>query len=595
MVVMALPAAHVAAEEISAPDPAPVPLREENNSATRHLSAGAYLDPDFCLTALHQIYYQARRMVAPSYGFDAIAVLGHCLRARGAMVVRDALLVGLLLVLPWLSMAAALLTLSALLFLRVTVVGSGVLREAFHYLTDGRHFRNSLYPEAVSRSRAAGEKQAGGRAPDRRRRRFALLWLENVVAQVGMRVLGIVSAYLLLMVATVLLAVRVWHAPGLGCRFGIPLRYAAGGATAVAFLIPALTRIWSRLQLRKLVPGRIPHRPVETRRLIEIEQQNLGNTVVYSQDPFVGSGVHLRSWNITHRLVRPPVKIAGLDTGESELDREFEEPPFIAAEINEYVRRYLADLAGNPVPEWRLSNLSVEDRVFVAGTKMRLAHLQTPAWLLAEIIRHPIAPARHYLTCQVVSWGGELVTTVYVHFAMQGKALYVELNVVGLLPCDERYRIVDQVGGTGPRRLFRDAGRAVVEAPALLAAAPVSLARAVADVARMGFSRRFPNRRRIRTGFDYGAIAGLREIGICVQDPDPMQKQDITKYSRVVERRVLAAVLDFLQMRGVDVAEYRQSTLTVLSAGVVNAGGGSVRVDTATGTEVNNQSAPGGE
>src|SRR5437870_12082311 len=68
------------------------------HSATRHLCAGAYLDPQFCLSALHEVYYQPKRLVAPSYGFDTIAVLGHCLRARRATVIRDATLLGLLLV-----------------------------------------------------------------------------------------------------------------------------------------------------------------------------------------------------------------------------------------------------------------------------------------------------------------------------------------------------------------------------------------------------------------------------------------------------------------------------------------------------------------
>lgn len=590
---MTPPLAPALVEEPSASDYVPVQLLEENTSATRHLSAGAYLDPGFCLTALREIYYQAKRIVAPSYGFDAIAVLGHCLRARRAMIVRDALLVALLVFVSWLSVIIALITLGALLVVHVVVVSLGVIRAAFQYLVDGRHFRDAIYPEAESRSRS-GQSQRNGNWTPVRRRRFVLLWLENVVAQIGTRLLGILAAYLLLTGLDLLLALRVWHAPALQVRLGIPLLYAAAGSPVLAFLVPALTRTWNRLQLRKLVPGRSPDCRIRTRRLAEIEAQNQGNTIVYSgYRPFVGSGVVLRQWNITQRLVRPLPKILGV-IDETELDREFETPPFQAWEINEYVRRYIADLAVDPVPERQLSDLTVVDRVFVAGTKISDPELNTPDWLLAEIIRHPTAPARHYLTCQVVSWGGELVTTVYVHFAVQGKALYVELNVVGLLPCDERYRIVDKIDGTSLRRLLRDAGRALLQAPALVAAAPVSLARATADQAGITLSTRFA-RRGLRIGYDYGATTSLREIGTPAVTPDPMQQQDIVKYSRVVERRVLAAILDFLESRQVDITEYRQSSLTVLSAGVVNAGSGNVTVGgNVAGTQVNNTTPAGG-
>src|SRR5204863_2513079 len=140
-------------------------------------------------------------------------------------------------------------------------------------------------------------------------------------------------------------------------------------------------------------------------------------------------------------------------------------------------------LAHDPLPERRLPALTVADRIFVAGTEVSDLTPHTPPDQVARIIRSPTAPQRHYVACQVVSWGGELVTTVYVHFAVQGKALYVELNVAGLLPCDERYRIVDKIGGTSVRRLLRDAGQALVETPSLVTPAPVSLARATAHLA----------------------------------------------------------------------------------------------------------------
>lgn len=562
----------------------PNPSPEVHTDATRHLSAGAYLDPQFCLSALGEIYYQPRRIVAPSYGCDPIAVLGHCLRARRAMVVRDALLIGLLLLGSWLSFAATVLALVALLTLHLSQVSIRVVREAVAYVVDGGYFQDPATagerrPEDPVSGRRRGPGHAGGRPPPRR---FVRLWFENVLAQVVARSIGIVFSYLVLLVVVLLLATWVWHtAPLGGTRMGVQLRDAFAGLTGLALLVPAAMRAWNRIQLHALLPNRVPWRPLWTRRLAELDKQLHGNTVVYSGlRPFVGAGEVIRSWVLTQRLVRAPHPTDKLTAPVAEGRREFAMPPFTARQLSEHVHRYLSDLAEDLVPERRLAGLTVDDRIFVAGTEISDLWPFTPASLIADIIANPTAPARHYLQCQVVSWRGELVTTVYVHFAVQGRALYVELNVLGLAPCDERFRIIDQVGGTSVGRLLADTASGALSAPALLATAPRRLARAAADFITVTMAELF--RTRVRKGYDYGARVSLREIGAAGTGREPMQSQDNVKYGRMVERRVLAAVLDFLQDRGVDVSEYRQHSFTIMggafatNGGTVNIGGDSV-------------------
>src|SRR5262249_55139655 len=148
--------------------------------------------------------------------------------------------------------------------------------------------------------------------------------------------------------------------------------------------------------------------PLHNHRLDEIARQTDGNTVVYSgYQPFVGSGVVLGSWNITQRLVRPVTRLPGIDVAATEAAREVGNPPFTAEEISSYVRDYIADLSQDPVPERGLPDLTVADRVFVAGTEISDLQPDTPEHRLAEIIQRPTAPERHYLQCQVVSWRGE--------------------------------------------------------------------------------------------------------------------------------------------------------------------------------------------
>jgi hypothetical protein len=567
------------------------PTREAplNTNATRHLSAGAYLDPQFCLAALHKVYYQPKRIIAPSYGFDAIVVLGHCLRARRAMLVRDALLFGTLLLAFWSFPPAFLVTLFTLLVVQVAAVAGRVGRDSVRYLRDETQIETSSSADENRPTPGSQRPHGGGyQSMDRRSGSFRRLWLENLFAQIVGRVIGVALNYLMFCAIAVALAILAGHVSlGGAPRFRIPPLFAIGGPIVLSFLIPAATRAWNQLQLRALVPEHLPDRRVRTHRLAEIERQMGGNTVVYSgYRPFVGSGKVLRRWDLAQRLVRPVPRIPGLpDDPGPEVRREFDTPPFTAQEINEYVRDHIAGLAGDEVPERQLPHLTVADQIFVAGTEVSELRPYTSTERMAQIIRRPTAPERHYLAFQIVSWRGELVTTVYVHFAVQGKALYLELHVTGLVPCDEAFRVVDQVGGTGLKNLFRDTAKGALEAPTLIASVLKSLGRAGIDILGLASAA---TSIRVKKGYDYGAVIGVRELGASIGTRDYMQTQDIVKYGRVIERRVLAAVLDFLEDRGVDVTEYRQRSLTILNAGAVAMNGGTVHVGgDAIGTQDN--------
>jgi hypothetical protein len=563
-------------------DPEPVDLwAGGDNNATRHLSAGAYLDEGFCLTALREVYCRPKRIVAPSYGYDAIIVLSHCLRARRALIVRDVLLVALLAFAAWYSILSALLVLGVLLTVHLLVTTAVVGRESVRFLRESIQIRNSLgHPETDGR-----RSSAGGHRP-RRLQGFRRLWLENVFAQIFGRVIGTVLVYLVLGLGASAIAIApvvLWHTGSLGLvRLSLASPIATVVFTAAAFLIPVAVRAWSQYQLRALTPDRAVTTPARIPpRLVEIEEQIGGNTVVYSgYEPFIGSGFVLREWNFAQRLVQAQTtRISGIDrAAPTESEREFERPPFTTQQICDHVRDYINNLKDARRPEWKLPALTVDDRVFVAGTEIESLQPYTTAARMAEIIRNPTAPQRHYLTFQVVSWRGELVSTVYVHFAAHGKALYVELYVTGLLPCDERFRVVDQVDGVGPKSMLRHVAHAFVSAPVAVSAAPTALVRNLRDIVRIGLRSR-PERMKLRRGYDYGANFSLRELATSGEWQNHMQTQDIVKYGRIIERRVLAAILDFLEQRGVDVTEYRHRSLTILNAGAVATKGGTVNVE----------------
>jgi hypothetical protein len=566
------------------------PIPGTGTNATRHLSAGAYLDDEFCLTALRRVYYSPKRIVAPSYGFDLITVLGHCLLARRMMILRDGMLVGLLVFASWVSVSAVPIVLLALLTFHMAAIVVRVIWESIEYLREPKRFGGT--PGLDGRITSDRARQAAEWARQNAfRRGFRRLWFENLVAAVVARGFAVALAYIGIALIAMTASVGLWHADLLG-GLGSPI--VMGWVVLLSVLIPVCARCWSRLRLRTLVPGSPAAPPVKSERLREIASQLGGNTVVYSgHRPFVGGGEIFRRWDLTQRLVRfvAPEVVEQVVGPMTELRREFRTPPFTARAISAYVHADLQRIAADRLAELHLPNLTVAERVFVAGTEISDLRPYTPPDSMSEIIRQPTAPQRHYLVCQVVSWRGELVTTVYVHFAVQGRALYVELYLTGLLPCDGRFRVVDEVGGTGAKAVLRDAMLALRTAPALVAYAPVNLVRCCGDVIRLRSRSRDS---RVRKGYDYGARISVREIGASEDVRDHMQAQDVTKYGRIIERRVLAATLDFLEAKGVDITEYRQRSLTILNAGAVATNGGTVNVGGAAVGTQNNGAAPGG-
>ena len=109
------------------------PFPEDPTTATRHLCAGAYLDETFRNDSLREVYYQPRRLVAPSYGFDLVPVLGHCLRARNGALIRDGAIVGTFLAAACISWAAVLFVVSTMASLQAAI-GRASCRE--RVLTD---------------------------------------------------------------------------------------------------------------------------------------------------------------------------------------------------------------------------------------------------------------------------------------------------------------------------------------------------------------------------------------------------------------------------------------------------------------------------
>ncbi|AOR32421.1 hypothetical protein BFF78_16305 [Streptomyces fodineus] len=90
----------MASDILSVPAPPPEsrgplagrPSVDPASDATRLLCAGTYLDPVYRTTVIRELLTHRFRVVAPSYGYDAVPVLAHALAARRLHRIRLALL-----------------------------------------------------------------------------------------------------------------------------------------------------------------------------------------------------------------------------------------------------------------------------------------------------------------------------------------------------------------------------------------------------------------------------------------------------------------------------------------------------------------------
>ena len=521
----------------TSPAPPPTsPAGSRPTSATRHLNVASYIDEDFCRRSLDEVYHQPRRVVAPSFAFDLATVLAHCRRARRIVLVRDAILIGVVILTAcWspLGLVIGLLTLSGIYTARS---GFQVLAEITKQFRDGAAKPFALFVKLLT---------------------FSL----------GLIALNITALVLLPLVTVAGLAISSDPTTLLGLA-------AVGSLVSIVGLCgpPVATALIRWNQATKHGPGQ-PAMPMATDpRLDAIRVEQAGNATVYSgYSPFIGSGSHIDTSGFALRLIQAPRDFGDRTDEDS---REYTELPFSAAELITHVRARLGQLVVATEPERRLPGLTVTDRIFVAGNEVsQLATHINPAYLPA-IIANPVDAARHYLACQVSSWDGELVTSVYVHFALQGKSLYVETVTYALTPCDEEYRIVDDVRSLGPVPYLKVGWKGLLNAPLEVSRAPWNLVSAgVRAVIR---AVQPTTTAQIRRGYDYGASVSIREDAADGGVRNDFQMQDVEKYRKIIVRRALAATLDFLVMKGVDSAEFRQRSNVMINSGLYVGAGAQV-------------------
>ncbi|MFI5891874.1 hypothetical protein ACIA5D_17360 [Actinoplanes sp. NPDC051513] len=234
-------------------------------------------------------------------------------------------------------------------------------------------------------------------------------------------------------------------------------------------------------------------------RLQVIEAAQGGNILLHAGfEPFVGAGERVNAWSIATELrsVESPGR-----HGEGPSRRVDIDPVALTA----HVRRRLAEMRSRDLPQsTRVVGLQLRDQIASSGTRwhdypliderVRLPYSFAEPATVDAIIRAPQTSARHFLRAGVgapdraaVGADGRaimpaehqsVVTSTFIHIAVEGGMLYVELVASVLGPIRQRYLDIDRYSAADDQ-LTAAAGEAIRRLSGDVAVAPARLVRSI--------------------------------------------------------------------------------------------------------------------
>ncbi|HET6740865.1 MAG TPA: hypothetical protein VFH76_18095 [Kribbella sp.] len=308
--------------------------------------------------------------------------------------------------------------------------------------------------------------------------------------------------------------------------------------------------------------------PFVRKRLEQVAAAARGNVRVYSgYHPFVGCGSPAAAWSFALDIDRT-------------VDGQVADS-FTALTIHDFVQRQLCAL--------RTGDVTLADRIFVDGLDIRddrrflpdrlaVPKAQVDRSLVRSLTVEPEDRARPYLAVQISGWHGQLVLSTFLRFVVTPHELVVEVTHCLLGPIRDEFQEVDRLlPEPTVRQALRIFGRALRRAPGHVVRAPFAVAAHLIGPMTAA-SHRARQRRDIVSAlrFDYGAVRSPREAVSDHQYQRYFQKLDGALYTKVIEKRMLQAVQEFLESKGIDTAELTQRQTTIENHGVYVAAGGTV-------------------
>lgn len=526
--------------------PTPRPL----GKVTRNLCIGVHRDRWFRNRVLDQIYHRHDRAIAPNPGIDVVPILHHAQAAHVADASQQAVLalVALLLFIPGildgLVLYFVLIGWSFAVLIVVTIRGG----------LESTSTQRKLKVTQILRPDPLQQWVIGG------------LFGLAILAAVAMLIQGMQSPE----------TEEVWN-----YEYQVYERVLVETEpnTAVAWiwgvLLVLVCLLFGMLKahLFRAIDIRQPGDVLDPR-IADIAKRASGSRVLtHSADvlPFVGAGFEITTWQFA--LALHSSEIGDGEKGEDSL-KSFRAAPLIAR-----VRESIAELGAPDKGSRRIPHLRVEDQVFVSGKVVPvpryevedLAKSGTNLKSVEEVQENTTTSVRHYLRCEVDSWEGELVTSVFVHCALQGKTLFVEFSSFVLPPTRNEYQMDPGAAAFGSDAVALGAFKGAV-------LMPIAFGRSVFDSA-VSLVRSIVNGWRIDHGSsagDCGARTSIRELGTGDRENNYFQYRDSVKYTEILERQILQTITVHLREAGIDTAELGERVTAIVNHGVINYGRASI-------------------
>ncbi|MFE9746114.1 hypothetical protein ACFYOT_14500 [Saccharothrix saharensis] len=520
----------------------PAGVRDDRQStATRHLCAGVYLDREFRDRVIRDVHNDCRHRVAPSYGFDLVAVVEHARRAWALGTAYQLCLVALFAAGLCTDVLATVSAVCALLAMRSV---ADVPRTSLNLLklqgrSWGRRWRARAEPaDAVQKLRE-------------QKRRF---WLDLgtcallvvVVAVTAKLTSSSLSAALPQGMVTLLLAAALAVVAGVTRQL-------------------ALNRLHRTADLR---PTRL------SKRSEVVDAQQASTLVVYGHhyssqstpSPFVGSG-------FVHRWPPQSIQLVRDEAKKSEFIAS-DHPRFDAPELVRFLRKAATEL-GSHQEGPGLPGLHVRDRLFIAEEHVAAArHLlldEPTANEIEQIINDPGSLVKHYLEIGV-SRSGEVVTTLFLNLTLGARTLNIDFALGMLTSLPREFRVVDAYRRNGAGEVVRSAFRSLRDLPRELRRS-WHLGTVPWVAVRAWYARKDRTLVSKRNSV-IGARVSIRQESD-LKDRDrhiAFDAPEILKNKNFILNPMIESIVEFLKLKGMDVSTFERQVNTIINANVFNTG-----------------------
>ncbi|WP_113701336.1 hypothetical protein [Nonomuraea lactucae] len=532
--------------------------------ATRHLCAGVYLDPAFCGVVLRRVHNDTARMVAPSYGFDLVPLVGHAWLAwlldtvqhLGVLAVfavgfavrpPAALVVACGLGFWWLSGVTARSAV-VVLPLRAKATADRWLRRT-RWLSDSDELREQV---RLFRLSGAGCLALAVTPP-----------LLAGFARVPLGELARAAGLLALLIAVVV--------GGRGAVQQLCLNGVHGADSAWPRRLTLRLRAIREQQDHPYVVYRRPTPPepdTDAKRRLGLDPAGEDGS------PFVGSGELVHRWlpPLTVQLLKAH-GVTGIRGHAPMAELEDPSPPFRAHELIAYLKTAMEPMGDSADPTG-LRGFRVRDRLYIAEADVppRAEWLRRPVGQadIDRTIDEPYDDVHHFLEIGA-SATGELVTTVFLRVTVKGRALSLDFAACALTRTPVEYHLLDAFAESGASAVVRSTLRGLFRLPAevvrvwRLAEAPLILGGAV---------RARRNRLlRPRRGMAIGPRLSVREDKSTPWEQAQLDEVTIYDHVKLIEQRLLKAAEDFLRRHGIDTSSFERRAASIINTGVLNMGG----------------------